>query len=97
MNDEIEALVQDVLGTIDEKDKKSPDITLFVFQRIQEQSAKFGSRYRMLRATQDSDSLNRFIAVAVKAELGRETDTEITVTPQQCTLIKTYTRFKPKL
>ncbi len=91
---EVEDFVQDVLDLIPPEQQRSPDITLLVFKMIESKRAVLGPRYRGLGGGKGS-SLNAQIGLAVKLCLGRENDEERQVSDDECTLIESYTRFKP--
>jgi hypothetical protein len=93
---DIEGFVQDVLKQIPQEQHKSPDITLLVFKTIESKRALLGPGYRAIGGGKGS-SLHDDIAKAVKSLLGRETDEGkiIPVADDECTLIESYTRFKP--
>lgn len=93
---EVEELVRDVLKWIPADQQNSPDITLLVFKTIESKRAVLGALYRGLGGGKSS-SLNAQIGATVKLLLGRENDEEQQVSDDVCTLIESYTRFKPKL
>jgi hypothetical protein len=73
-------------------DKNSPDVTLHLFQAI-EAHPEVKPRYQGLLRV--DPRLNARIAAAIKELLFRENDEVVKVSPEECRLIKTYTRFKP--
>jgi hypothetical protein len=90
-DNQVRYFTEDMLQLVTEKN--SPDITLLVFQAI-EANKRVQPRYQGL-LRQDS-GLNMRIAKAIKDLLYLENDVEIKVKPGECSLIKSYTRFKPR-
>ena len=87
---QVNYFVEDLLKYV--PDKNSPDVTLHAFQTI-EHSDNFGPRHAVLRKA--DPGVNARIAQMIKKLLGRENDEEIPVSRSECSLIKSYTRFKP--
>ncbi len=90
-DNQVKYFTEDMLQLV--PDKNSPDITLLVFQAIQA-NRRVQPRYEGL-LRQDAN-LNARIAQALKDLLYRENDEVIKVKPEECRLIKSYTRFKPR-
>ncbi len=87
---QVDYFVEDLLKYV--PDKNSPDVTLHAFQTI-EGSDNFAPRHAMLRKA--DPRVNARIGQTIKKLLGRENDEEISVSRSECSLIKSYTRFKP--
>ena len=87
---QVDYFVEDLLKYV--PDKNSPDVTLHAFQTI-ECSDNFAPSQAILRKA--DPRVNARIGQTIKKLLGRENDEEISVSRSECSLIKSYTRFKP--
>jgi hypothetical protein len=90
-DNQVKYFTEDMLKLV--ADKNSPDITLLVFQAI-EANRSVQPRYEGL-LRQDS-RVNARIGKMVKEILNRENDREIKVKSEECRLIGSYMRFKPR-
>jgi hypothetical protein len=89
----LESFVDVVLMTLSEKEKSSPDVTLFFFQII-ERTPEFMKIYQKLGGLDRPQSVNPQIGKMIKKILGKELLAQVSISPDDCTLISSYTRFK---